>query len=44
MQPCSPLKSIEGKDGKSLLENITANAAIYWDCSDRLDALVKAVK
>lgn len=44
IQKCPPLVKLEGMDGKALLNNITANAKIYYTCSDMHDKLIEAVK
>jgi hypothetical protein len=44
MTPCQPLQLLDGMTGADVLRNITANAAIYWECKDSKDALIKAVQ
>ena len=44
MQPCQPLEQLEGMTGADVLRNITNNAAIYWECKDSKDALIKAIQ
>lgn len=41
---CQPLTKLEGTSGADLLKNIVANAEIYYDCADRHDKLIEAVK
>jgi hypothetical protein len=41
--PCEPLEELQGMTGKDLTNNITHNAAIYWRCVDKYNALREAV-
>jgi len=44
LQHCSPIVPLEGTTGKDALVNITTNASVFWECSDKMDALIKAVE
>ena len=43
-QPCMPLEPLMGLTGKDMIENITRNAVIYHDCSDKVNTLIGVVK
>lgn len=42
-QKCLPIQPVEGLDGKAQIKGHTANAAIFWACSDKMDKLIEAV-
>lgn len=44
LQPCEPLKELEGITGADMIRNITTNSAIYHSCADSKKALIEAVK
>lgn len=44
IQKCLPIQPVEGTDGKAQIKAHTANAAIFWACSDKMDKLIEAVK
>lgn len=44
MQRCQPIEEVAGKQGKHNIDAHTANAEIFWKCSDKMDTLIKAVK
>ena len=41
---CSEPLHLEGTDGKKILENYVANAALWKECRDNHSNLIKAVK
>lgn len=43
-QPCQALETLEGTTGADVIKNITNNAAIYYECSDSKNALIKAIQ
>lgn len=43
-RPCPPLQPLESKDGAAVLAKLIEVSAMYYDCADSKDALIKAVK